>query len=258
MTEKKQIAANILKAQSELEQALSTLEKMPAFNQGEVAFSAHELKNYLTVAGCTADLLLLSLTDHPDPQIRNWLDALGHVIKLMHHTTRQLMTSSESKGAEFRFMKWDSIQLVKRACNYYQHIADRKNISILFSSAMGISPVWTDPAAAAAVLDNLLANAVKYSFPGKKIWVEMRGELENAVCSIRDEGPGISSEDQAKLFQRGAQLNSVPTGGEPSSGYGLAVAKELIDKLGGDIWCESTLGAGACFSFSLPYYEEKK
>ena len=257
MSEKEQIAANILRAQSELEQALSGLEKMPAFNPGKIAFSAHALKNYLTVAGCTADLLLLSLTDHPNPQIRNWLEALGHVIKLMHHTVRQLMTSSESKDFELRFMKWDSVQLVRRACNYYQHIADRKNISILFSSAMGISPVWTDPAAAAAVLDNLLANAVKYSFPGKKIWVEMRGDLKNVVCNIRDEGPGISQEDQVKLFRRGAQLSSVPTGGESSSGYGLAVAKELMDKLGGDIWCESTLGAGASFSFSLPVYEEK-
>ncbi|MGZ6202542.1 MAG: ATP-binding protein [Thermodesulfobacteriota bacterium] len=46
-----------------------------------------------------------------------------------------------------------------------------------------------------------------------------------------------------------------PLGENPSSGYGLAVAKELIDKLGGDLWCESTLGAGACFSFRLPAYQ---
>ena len=257
MNEKEQIAANILRAQSELEQALSGLQKMPAFNPDEIAFSAHALKNYLTVAGCTADLLHLSLTDYPNPQIRNWLEALGHVVKLMRHTVRQLTTSSESKDVALQFMKWDSVQLVRRACNYYQHIADRKHISIFFSSAMDISPVWTDPVAAAVVLDNLLANAVKYSLPGKKIWVEMSNDVKNAVCSIRDEGPGLSPDDQTKLFQRGARLSSVPTGGESSSGYGLAVAKELIDKLGGDIWCESKLGAGACFSFSLPVYEEK-
>ncbi len=48
------------------------------------------------------------------------------------------------------------------------------------------------------------------------------------------------------------------TGGELSSGYGLAVAKELIDKLGGDLWCESTLGEGSCFSFRLPAYQEQQ
>ena len=75
------------------------------------------------------------------------------------------------------------------------------------------------------------------------------------MCRVCDEGPGLSQEDQAKLFQPGIQLSSVATGGEPSSGYGLAVAKELTDKLNGDLWCESTPGAGACFSFRLPTYQ---
>ena len=54
------------------------------------------------------------------------------------------------------------------------------------------------------------------------------------------------------------KLGSVPTGGESASGYGLAVAKELIDRLNGDLWCESELGAGACFSFRLPTYQEQQ
>ena len=145
---------------------------MPAFDPGAIAFSTHALSNYLMVTGCTAKLLLLSLAEHPDPQIRNWLEGLGHVTKLMRHTVSQLMTSSEPKDAELRFLKWDSVQLVRRACNYYQRIADRKNIPIVFESAMDIPPLWTDPVAAVAVLDNLLSNAVKYSFPGKQIWVK--------------------------------------------------------------------------------------
>ncbi|MBE9543305.1 MAG: HAMP domain-containing histidine kinase [Proteobacteria bacterium] len=258
MSEKEQITATILRAQSELEIALGKLEKMPAFDPGAIAFSAHALNNYLMVTGLTAELLLLALADHPDPQIRNWLEGLGHVTKLMRHTVSQLMTSSEPKDAELRFLKWNLVKLVRRTSDYYQRIADRKNISIVFESAMDIPPVWTDPVAAAAVLDNLLSNAVKYSFPGKQISVQMEVGLTSVVCSVRDEGPGLSQEDQAKLFQRGIQLSSVPTGGEPSSGYGLAVAKELIDKLGGDLWCESTLGAGAYFSFRLPVYQEKQ
>ena len=74
---------------------------------------------------------------------------------------------------------------------------------------------------------------------------------------VRDEGPGLSQEDQAKLFQRGARLTPRPTGDESCTGYGLAVAKELIGNLGGKIWCESVLGQGACFSFRLPAYQER-
>jgi signal transduction histidine kinase len=73
---------------------------------------------------------------------------------------------------------------------------------------------------------------------------------------VRDEGPGLSQEDQARLFQRGIRLTPKPTGGEASTGYGLAVAKELIEKLGGELWCKSELEHGCCFYFRVPVYQE--
>lgn len=251
MNEKEQATTAILKAQDELKQALSELEKMPAFDPGVVAFSAHALNNYLTVSGYTVELLGMALVDHPDPQIRNWLEGLRHVTHLMSHMASQLMASAVSMDTKLWFLMWEIAPLVRRSCEYYQRIADRKNILIVCEFASDIPPVWTDPVAVAAVLDNLLSNAVKYSFPGKKIWVQIRVDGASVVCSVRDEGQGLSQEDKAKLFQRGVRLSSVTTGGEPSSGFGLAVAKELIDKLGGDLWCESTLGVGSCFSFRL-------
>ena len=72
------------------------------------------------------------------------------------------------------------------------------------------------------------------------------------VCTVQDEGPGLSPEEQGKLFQRGVRLSPAPTGGEPSNGYGLAVAKELVEKLEGEIWCESQQGKSASFNFRLP------
>ncbi len=257
MNDKKQATEAILRAQAELEQALCELDKMPALDPGTVGFSAHALNNYLMVTGGTVELLRCSLEDHPDPQILNWLEGLGHLTELMRHTVSQLMTSSAPKDVKLRFLKWDLDPLVRRASKYYQRIADRKSILIVYESTIDIPPVWTDPVAVGAVMDNLLSNAVKYCYHEKRILVQMRGEAASVVCSIRDEGPGLSQEDQAKLFQRGVQLSSVPTGGETSSGYGLAIAKELVDKLGGDLWCESTLGAGACFSFRLPAYQEQ-
>lgn len=254
MNEKEQVTAAIQKAQNELEQALHELEKMPAFDPGVVAFSAHALNNYLSVTGGTVELLLKSLGDHPESQIRDWLEGLAHVTELMRHTVSQLMTSAASKDVMLRFLKWDLAPLVRRACNYYQRIADKKNISIMFEPDKRIPPVWTDPVAVAAVLDNLLSNAVKYSFHGKKITVKLQGQETGVMCSVCDEGPGLSQEDQARLFRRGVQLSSVTTGGESSSGYGLAVAKELVDKLEGSLWCESTLGSGACFIVRLPLY----
>jgi signal transduction histidine kinase len=115
--------------------------------------------------------------------------------------------------------------------------------------------VWTDRVAAGAVLDNLLSNAVKYSPKGGRIWVQVTAHEGEVVCSVRDEGPGLSPEEQGQLFKPGVKLSSVPTGGEPSAGYGLAVAKSLATRLSGDVWCQSEPGKGSVFSFKLPAAE---
>jgi signal transduction histidine kinase len=257
MAEAKELIASALaRAQADLAVALSELEKLPAFDPSSVAFAAHALNNFLTVTDGTVDLLLTRLADHPDPQLRLWLEAIQHATNLMSRTVSQLMTASVTTDTKLRFEKVDLPLLVQRACTYYQRVAQRKKIRVAFAAAEHVPAVWTDRVAVAAVLDNLLSNAVKYSQPEKQIEVQVRSEQGGAICGVRDEGPGLSQEDQAKLFQRGVRLTPRPTGGESSTGYGLAVARELIEKLSGAIWCESAPGQGSCFLFRLPAYQE--
>ncbi len=250
------IAAAIVKARDHLEQALSDLGRLSALDPSAVAFAAHALNNYLAVTGGTVELLLLSLAEHPDPQIHTWLEGLQHVTTLMAHTVSRLMSTATTQELHLRFAQVELPVLVQRVCRYYQRIADHKHIDILYDSPGEVPPVWTDHVAVTAVLDNLLSNAVKYSPPGKRIWVQVQGDNTSASCRVQDEGPGLSQEEQTQLFQRGVRLSAVSTGGEPSTGYGSAVAKELIDQLGATIWCISTPGQGACFSFRLPAYQE--
>ncbi len=174
----------------------------------------------------------------------------------MLHTTSQLMSSAAASGPKLVLTRMDLVTGVQRACNYYQRVADRKQIRILFEPAAEVPFVRTDRVAAAAVLDNLLSNAVKYSPAGQRVWVRVLPEADHVVVSVRDEGPGLSAADRAKLFQSGVRLSAVPTGGEPSTGYGLAVAKALVGQLGGEIWCDSQPGQGACFSVRLPVWRE--
>lgn len=254
---KDKVASAIVRAQMELEEALSELDVMSAYDPRSVAFTAHALNNYLTVTGGTVELILKRLADHPDAQVKVWLEGLQHVTDLMTRTVGQLMNSSTTTESTFRFDQTDLPVLVQRMCNYYQRVAEKKAIRVVAGVSNDVPPVWIDRVAVAAVLDNLLSNAVKYSQPGKLVEVEVRGERDSAVCNIRDQGPGLSPEDQNKLFNKGVRLTPKPTGGESSMGYGLAVAKELIEKMGGQIWCESALGQGSCFSIRVPAYEEQ-
>jgi len=254
---KELVTAAIAKAQANLEEALAGLEKMPAFDAGSVAFAAHALSNYLTVSGAVVELILLRLADHPDADLRTWLEGLQHANNLMARIVGQLRHSTGTTEASLRLEKFDLPTMVQRACSYYERVAERKSIGLAVGSPINVPPVWGDLVLVAAVLDNLLSNAVKYSPPNTQIGVLLREEMGWVVCSVQDEGPGLSPEDQAKLFQRGVRLTPKPTGGEPTTGYGLAVAKELVERLGGTIWCQSELGKGTCFSFRLPAYHEQ-
>jgi signal transduction histidine kinase len=97
----------------------------------------------------------------------------------------------------------------------------------------------------AAILHNLLSNALKYTPPGKRIWVRVHGQRDGAVCSVQDEGPGLSAEEQAHLFKPGVRVGPMPSAGESSMGYGLALARQFTEMLRGRIWCSSVKGQGA-------------
>ena len=250
---KDKVVTTIAGAKASLEQALADLEHLPAFDSGQIAFAAHALNNFLGVIRGTAELLLISLRNNRDIQVRIKAEALVHAADLMTHTVNQLMNTSAPAKPRLIYDYMDLTSLVQKACDYYGGIAARKKIRVVFMP-MEAPHAWSDRVAVAAILDNLLSNAFKYSPQETSVLVTVSARSPNVICSVRDEGPGISPDDQAKLFQRGVRLSAVPTGGEPSTGYGLAVAKDLIDSLGGKMWCESELGRGACFSISLPVH----
>lgn len=252
---KNEAASLINRAKEELEQALAHLDHIPAFDPGAVHFAAHALGNYLTISRLVTDLLLSALKEHPDPKIRTWLEGLHHATGLMNKTVKRLLDQSLSDAPPFVKDKVDMRIMIGRARDHYQNIARPKDISIMFMPPSEPANAWTDRVAVAVVLDNLLSNAVKFSGPGKEIRLEVIPAVDHVLCRVIDEGPGISPEDQARLFQRGVRLSNVPTAGEPSTGYGLAVAKEVIDQLGGDLWCESEPGKGSVFSFRLPVHQ---
>jgi len=244
--------AAITRAQQDLEHAVMQLDLLPAVDVHSVALAAHALNSFLTVSGGVVELLLPVLRHHPDRQVTVWLEGLAHANDLMNHTVSQLMNNSVGVELTPRLEDVDLARLVERACAYYRRAAEDKSVKLIFSLHGDVRPVRTDRVLTAAVLDNLLSNAVKYSSPDRHIWVELHGERDGVVCSVRDEGPGLSHDEQARLFRPGIRLESIPAAGERSGGYGLAIARSFVDRLGGELTCASTPNRGTTFSFWLP------
>ena len=110
----------------------------------------------------------------------------------------------------------------------------------------------TDKGLLIRVLDNILTNAMKFSEKGKTIEVKVSELDQTILFEIRDQGPGISEEDQRKMFKPFTRLSARPTAGEHTNGLGLSIIKTLTEKIGGAIRVESVLGEGTTFFVSVP------
>jgi signal transduction histidine kinase len=250
--QKDPIGSFITKAQENLEQALAELEKLPATDLSSVAFATHALNNYLMVADATLLVLRRDLGNDQGSAVNTLLSNLDHLTQLMTFTVARLMNAAAKTIMPIQITEVDLATVARRISDYHQRSARYKDIQILYAQTGAIAPIWTDRVSVAAVLESLLSNAVKYSPRGRLIHVELHSDNSGVVCTVEDEGPGLSSEEQRDLFKPGVRLSAVPTGGESSSGYGLSVAKALVDRLDGSIWCKSSRGNGASFGIRLP------
>jgi len=141
----------------------------------------------------------------------------------------------------------DFSALVKASAKRFQPSAARKNQALTIE-ALENAWVEADRDWLKEVLDNLISNAVKYTPPGRRIWVRVVTSDDARIqVRIRDEGPGLTDEDKAKLFGRFQRLSAQPTGNESSTGLGLSIVKKIVEMHGGSVWAESVLGEGSTF-----------
>jgi signal transduction histidine kinase len=254
MNNKDQIVESIESAKGELEQALSHLQRLPSLDWSAVRYAAHSLGNFLNITTACIHLLNNALSERPDAEMQGYVHSLERTTELMVFVARHMTHASAASEVPLVREEVDLARMAQRASNFYQTMAEPKQLRVNCTVESSPAIACGDRIAAATVFDNLLSNAVKYSPRGKQIRVRVKVEPGHIVCSVQDEGPGIPTEDQQRLFNRGVRLGTATTGGEPSSGFGLAIAKDLLERMGGSIWCDSQPGQGACFSFRLPVY----
>jgi two-component system sensor histidine kinase/response regulator len=173
------------------------------------------------------------------------VDGLGMVRNMLD--SRKL----DVKGFELSQVEFDLSTFVSSIVKNYRTLAEKKKIEIVFEQSSSIL-IKADKLYLGRAIENILSNAVKFSAENKMIFVSLGVSSGTIELSVKDEGPGISKEDQLKLFQRFQQLTAQPTGGESSSGLGLFIVKTIVDKIGGEIRCESEIGEGAKFILRLP------
>lgn len=139
--------------------------------------------------------------------------------------------------------------IVLRSLDNVKTFIAEKSVGVIQHIEPELPTLNVDVHKATAVLVNLLTNAVRYS-PENEI-IEINVERQNGMVqfSVKDRGPGISDEEQRKLFQPYRRAAGDKTKG---TGLGLAISKEFVEAHGGRIWVKSKVGVGSTFGFALP------
>ena len=141
-------------------------------------------------------------------------------------------------------------QLALQALHMFEVEAEESGIALEARLSTNLPLVMADSARVVQVLGNLLRNAIKFTPKGGRVVLSVDQCAGGVVFAVSDTGPGISTENQARVFERYWQS---PGGARKrGAGLGLSIAKAIVDAHGGRIWVESRIGAGSRFTFALP------
>ncbi|GAB2887462.1 hypothetical protein GCM10027046_14700 [Uliginosibacterium flavum] len=216
--------------------------------------AAHDLKNPTAAIISYVDLLRERWHAWDDEKKINRLGNVRSMAQLIFDIIRNLLdiNAIETGHYALRPVSVDARESIKGVCESYRQRGEAKDIRLSLELPDAPLRLMVDKTALHQIIDNLVSNAIKYSPHGRKVHVRLEEESGHALLQIRDEGPGISEEDQGRLFRKFARLTARPTGGEHSTGLGLSIVKHIVEASGGKVGCISRLGEGATFFVCLP------
>jgi signal transduction histidine kinase len=242
--------ARMTEANAQLATSNGQLARLNQEKNDFLGIAAHDLKNPLTVIIGSAELLKMNLPPAQTAKLSSNILGAG---QRMFQLIKDLLDANAIEQGKFtsNIEPCDLRALAAECATNNQMPATRKEIVICTETG---APVWgrADRTAALQILDNLVSNAVKFSPPKTTVFLHVTATNGFVNLAVKDQGPGLSAEDQKKLFGKFVRLSAQPTGGETSTGLGLSIVKKLAEAMSGTVVCHSELGAGATFTLRLP------
>ena len=229
------------------------LRRLDRLKDDFVASVSHELRTPLTsIRGYLELVLDGEVGELTEEQSRYLLVVDRNVDRLLRVVGDLLFAAQVDAGTiALDCCTTDLDQLVREAVEAARPLAAEHEVELELDAEGGADLIG-DRARLAQILDNLIANAVKFTPPGGHVEVRTFLEADVVVVEVADTGIGISDEDQDRLFQRffraeGAILHAIE-----GTGLGLAIVKAIVDAHGGELSVESISGQGTTFRIALP------
>ncbi len=247
ITERKQL-------ELDLQKALTAAEFANSAKSLFLSNMSHEIRTPLNaVIGYSALML-----GQPIPPVQK--DYLGRIHtsgKLLLNIVNDILDFSkiESGSLTLEQITFRSNVIINNVLGMVQQNASEKGLPLRAHSESTIPPFLVgDPHRLTQVLANLLSNAIKFTVQGEVLLtvrlIHQQGERRQLQFSVRDSGIGLAPEQQKKLFLPFTQADDSTTRNFGGTGLGLSISRQLVELMGGTIWCESEEGIGSIFSFT--------
>ncbi len=236
------------KTKTRLEQALEDVEQINRELESFAYIAAHDLKSPLNNISSLTKLFLDSYGVKLDEEAQKLISLIAYSSAKLKKLIEGLLEYSKSNT----ILKEDKVEInLKKLKSDIEGLFNfENNCVITLKSPLG--SIFTNRTAIEQILINLVSNSIKYNNKLiTEIEIEITEEDFKYIISVKDNGPGISKENQDKAFQIFKTLENEDKFGQRGNGIGLATVKKIVEVLGGTIYIESDLGAGAKFVFTL-------
>jgi PAS domain S-box-containing protein len=246
--QRKESERQLSKYTTELKELNSTKDKF-------FSIIAHDLRNPFSVIIGFIDLLKENYSRYDDSKRIEMIDMLKSSSQKAYTLLENLLTWSRSQTNKILFTPVinNLEEIISLCIEDVKSQAEKKDQRILLA-LNAENEIILDKNLITVVIRNLLTNAIKFTHRSGLIRVITLNKGAITEITIEDSGVGIPQENLEKLFEIDAKVSSAGTEGEPSSGLGLILCKEFVEKHGGKLWAESEVGKGSRFIFTIPKY----
>jgi PAS domain S-box-containing protein len=225
-----------------------------------LANMSHELRTPLNSIIGFSDLLheqvYGELNEKQTKAVGNISRSGKHLLNLINDILD--LSKVEAGKLELNYKEFDLSNKLYAIKNLLSPIADRKNIEVKISVDKDLTSIQADEARFVQILYNLLDNAIKFSHEDGLVQIEAIKKGDMVEIKVRDNGIGIKTEDQYKLFKPFSQVDSFSSKKFQGTGLGLSLVKQIVNLHGGYVWFSSKVGEGSTFVFTIPINGNKK
>lgn len=241
-------------ATQELKSANERLQELDRLKDDFIATVTHELRTPLTSIRAFSEILY----DNPELDAARRTGFLEIVLKESERLTRLInqvldLSKLESGAADWEMTQVDLRQVIHESLQSVSQLFLEKGVTIRLEIAESPTICLADRDRVTQVMLNLLSNAIKFS-PAQHgvVRVSLQNNSGWLRVDVSDNGPGIAAEQAMLIFDKFRQVGDTLTGKPQGTGLGLPISKQIVSRLGGELWVESQVGQGATFAFILP------